>query len=218
MIDTVKEIIREDDLILFKASHGMNFSGAIDTLFGTDIGETSSMGHKEYAAEKDGDFLYYVFEYHATVKEYYGQESKVVLPEAFSGLPVEKLGKSVFKDSSTIEEAVLPDSMVRLRGYCFKNSSLKSVTFGKNLKQIGAGTFQMCKNLEEVALPEGLLLIGHKAFAECENLKEIYIPESVKRISKTAFSGSENTVILCEKDSYAERYAEKHGMQCRTAK
>lgn len=213
MFKAINKTIKEDDLILFKASHGMHFSSAIDTLFGTDIGETSALGHKEYIAKKDKNFLYYVFENHVTIKEYYGKDKKIVLPNEFNKLPIEKLGKVVFKGNKTIEEIIIPDNMVRLRGYCFKDSSLKNISFGKNLKQIGQGTFAFCFNLKKVTLPEGLLAIEYKAFAGCKNLKEVYIPSSTKKISTKAFLDSDNLVITCKKGTYAESYAKKNNLK-----
>lgn len=212
MFDVVNKTINEDDLILFKASHGMHFSSAIDTLFGTDIGETSALGHKEYLIKKDNNFLYYVFQNHVTVKEYFGKEKKVIIPNEFSDLPLEKLGKVIFKGNKNIEEITLPENMVRLRGYCFKDSSLKKITFNKNLKQIGPGTFHLCSKLEKIILPDGLLVIEYKAFANCKNLKEIYIPKSTKKISAKAFLDSNNVTINCEKGSFAEQYAKNQGI------
>lgn len=212
MFDVVNKTINEDDLILFKASHGMHFSSAIDTLFGTDIGEISALGHKEYLVKKDNKFLYHVFNDHVTIKEYFGNENKIVIPNEFSSLPVEKLGKVVFKGNKSIEEIILPNNITRLRGYCFKDSSLKRITFNKNLKQIGPGTFHLCSKLEKIVLPDGLLVIEYKAFANCKNLKEIYIPKSTQKISTKAFLDTNNVIINCEKDSFAEQYAIKQGI------
>ena len=172
MFDAVNKTIKENDLILFKASHGMHFASAIDSLFGTDIGEESALGHKEYIVEKTKDYAYRVFSDHVTLNECKKDAKKIVLPNEYKNLPIEKLGKVVFKENKKIEEITLSEYMVRLRGHCFKNSSLKKINFNNNLRAIGPGSFNSCQNLKEVTLPESLLMIEYKAFANCHNLEK----------------------------------------------
>lgn len=212
LFKTIRNVIEDGDLILFKASHGMHFSSVIDTLFGTDIGEKTALGHKEYTIKKDNQFIYTIFEDHATIKKYLGDDKKVNLPNVFENLPVEKLGKAVFKGNKAVEEVIISDNIVRLRNYCFKECFLKNINFSENLKQIGVGSFSSCSQLEKVVLPEGLLVIESKAFSDCENLREVYIPESVEKISTKAFWNSKNVAICCKKGSYAESYAQKQGI------
>lgn len=218
LLKTITKTIKEDDLILFKASHGMHFSSIIDSLFGTEIGEVSSLGHKEYNIETKDDYIYYLYDHHATIKEYIGKEKIVKLPEKINNLPVEKLGKSVFKDNQVIQEITLSKSIVRLRGYCFQDSSIQKINFNKNLKQIGIKAFASCSKLKQITLPEGLLVIDYKAFANCINLKEIYIPESTKKISPNAFVDSDNITILCKENSYAMNYANKNNLNYKLIK
>lgn len=212
MFDAVNKTIKENDLILFKASHGMHFASAIDSLFGTDIGEESALGHKEYIVEKTKDYAYRVFSDHVTLNECKKDAKKIVLPNEYKNLPIEKLGKVVFKENKKIEEITLSEYMVRLRGHCFKNSSLKKINFNNNLRAIGPGSFNSCQNLKEVTLPESLLMIEYKAFANCHNLEKITISKNTKKISDKAFENTNKVTIYCEKNSYAEKYAKKHNI------
>ena len=213
MIKFIQKNIKENDLILFKASHGMHFAEAIDILFGTEVGEISDLGHKEYLVKKDKNYVYNVFNNHVTIKEYLGSSKTIKLPRTFEGLPVTMLGKVVFKENKNIKEIVLPSRMIRLRGHSFKNSTLEKITFNKNLKAIGPGTFKDCQKLKEIKLPEGLLMIEYKAFMNCLNLENVYIPASVKKISNYAFLDSNKVIINCPKDSYALEYAKKHDIK-----
>lgn len=214
----VTKTIKENDLILFKASHGMHFAEAIDSLFGTEVGEVSALGHKEYLAKQDKDYLYNVFSNHVTIKEYFGNSKKIKLPNTFEGLPILMLGKVCFKENKNIEEVILADNMVRLRGHCFKNSTLKKITFNKNLKAIGPGTFNGCHNLKEINLPDSMLMIEYKAFANCDNLENIYIPPSVRKISQYAFLNSAKVIIKAKEGSYALEYAKKRGIKYKIIK
>lgn len=73
--------------------------------------------------------------------------------------------------------------------------------------------FQGCKNITEVVLQKGALNVGISAFYECESLKKVYIPESVSSISSSAFELCGDVTIYCEKDSYAQRYAQRKKMK-----
>lgn len=213
LIKELKGYIKQDDIVLFKASHGMHFSEIIDHIFGTDIGEVAFINAKKYPVLSNEKYEYYLFENHASIKKYLGNEAKIKLPNSINGLPVEMIGNAAFINNKNIEEVELPEGLIRIRNFAFKNSSLAKIKIGKNLKSVGKSAFRSCKNLEEVILPEGLLFIEYKAFAECENLKKVYIPDTVKKMSDLIFHNSKNVVIECKKDSYAEKYARKRKMK-----
>lgn len=54
--------VRPGDIVLFKASHGVNLGASMDKLFGTDLNESSAIGHKQFRIEVHGDFEFYIFE------------------------------------------------------------------------------------------------------------------------------------------------------------
>lgn len=213
LIKRIRSDIKENDLILFKASHGMHFASLIDSLFGTDIGEVSAINHSEFKHCKNNEFEYNVFDSHTTITKCLSKQQTIIIPEILENLPVEKLGKSIFKKNTKIKEITLSKNIVSLRGYCFKQSSLQKIVLNSNLKQIGPGTFNKCSNLKEIIIPEGVLLLGWKSFANCKNLKTVTIPNSVQKISKTAFLNSKHITIKCKKDSYAEEYAKMHNIK-----
>lgn len=66
-------------------------------------------------------------------------------------------------------------------------SSLESVDFPKNLKNINGYSFQYCSKLDNVVLPDGLESIGYSSFSDCRNLKTIQFPPSLKNIGTFAF-------------------------------
>ena len=65
-----------------------------------------------------------------------------------------------------------------------------SITVGNTnytVKEIGAGAFQNCNNLDTLVISSGVEIIGNNAFRECHYLKSVIIPEGVKTIGENAF-------------------------------
>ena len=74
--------------------------------------------------------------------------------------------------------------------------------------------FENKTRLQSVTLPSGIETIGWFAFSGCVALHEVAIPASVKSISYGAFLNcSSALVISCQKDSYAEKYAQSYGIE-----
>ncbi len=169
-------IRRPEDLILFKASHGVNIGTSIDRLFGTDINESSSIAHKQFRLETHGDWEYYIFETSASIKTYLGTDANIEVPASIEAevkdelretsqvktLTVEKLGKTSFRGNEYIKEVTVPEGIVRLRDGAFKGSSLEKITLPDSLLSIGDEAFADCPNLRTVSLSKTTLDIGKK--------------------------------------------------------
>ncbi len=120
-----------------------------------------------------------------------GEETVVVIPAEYEGLPVTKIqghhGTGAFADK-TFTTVIIPDTVT----------------------EIGQNTFYGCKQLTEVKLGanSGLTTIGNNAFSGCSALKAITIPKGVTTIGNAAFNNcasieaytvaSENTVYRSE--------------------
>lgn len=64
----------------------------------------------------------------------------------------------------------------------------------------------------DVFCPSGLRTIGAAAFKGCSRLSLVYLPSSVSEIADDAFSGCTQLTICCKAGSYAQTYAESHGI------
>ncbi len=138
----------------------------------------------------------------ASIKDF-GQKSfmqctslkEVTLSE---GLTV--LGGAVFRNSG-LESVHVPSSIEKWeisQGYGGGNGeaafahceSLKSVTFGDGVKEIGANAFALCKSLEEIAFGDDseLTTLDSKVFYGCENLKRIEIPDNFTSFGNDCFA------------------------------
>jgi len=76
-----------------------------------------------------------------------------------------------------VKKIVLPDSLEIINNYCFKGlSSLETIVFGNNVKQIGYEAFQNCSSLTALTLPKSLkTFVGDTAWYlhGCTSLAEI---------------------------------------------
>ena len=124
---------------------------------------------------------------------------------------ITQIGVSAF-DNCGLTEIDIPDSVVNIRGYAFRESSLQRITLSDNLEYLGVEAFDSCRSLKEieipskitainsdtfygcwalesVKLPDGLLKIGIRAFSQCSSLADINIPEGVKFDGMFPFNG-----------------------------
>lgn len=70
----------------------------------------------------------------------------------------------------------------------YRNENITSVTFGKNIKTIGAHSFYMCSGLTGMlTIPEGVTSIGNFGFGDCTGLTGVSIPKSLTSIGEDAF-------------------------------
>ena len=85
-------------------------------------------------------------------------------------------------------------------GACFGQAeTLKKVTMGNTVTQIGASLFSGCTNLTSIKISNSVTTIGDKAFANCPKLHSITIGTGVQSISNSVLFGSspEKVIWLC---------------------
>ena len=143
--------------------------------------------------------------------------AEIQIPEGVS-----TIGSCAFKDCTNISSIIFPDSVKRIGskdGYILFGSvfegctKLESIELSAHLQFIPDCAFRECISLKSVVLPNGIEEIGGFAFSGCKELKTIIIPASVQFISPDwAFSGCPILVIQTPTGSYAEQYANEHGI------
>ena len=72
-------------------------------------------------------------------------------------------------------------------GLFYNCTSLKTVNWGANVREIGNVAFLNCTALTDVTLPESVDTIGKHAFCGCSTLKTLVVSGSVKSIGVRAF-------------------------------
>lgn len=72
----------------------------------------------------------------------------------------------------------------------FRETSIRFVIFGANVRSIGDEAFSECLDLVQAVFPKGLESIGPLAFANCERLQAAELPDTLKQIGGGAFAGT----------------------------
>ncbi len=142
--------------------------------------------------------LTYVKEGNAYTVTGVGEETVVVIPAEYEGLPVTKI-----------------------QGHhgtgAFAQKAFTAVTIPDTITEIGQNTFYGCRQLVtvKVGANSSLTTIGNNAFSGCSSLKEITIPKDVTTIGNMAFNNcaslesftvaSENTVYRAENGHLIDR-------------
>ena len=93
---------------------------------------------------------------------------------------------------------------------CILNSD--ALFLPRTLKTVGPNAFR-ASAASAFILPDGIRSIDAGAFADCANLKLVLIPTGVSDISDTAFDNSFGIIIVCQRGSAAEEYAQAHDMR-----
>lgn len=78
----------------------------------------------------------------------------------------------------------------------YKNVSLKRVTIGKYVKNIGNQAFYGCSHLSTLTIGTNVVTIGSQAFYGCSSLNGIILPKNVSTIGSYAFKNMKSLKTL----------------------
>jgi len=141
--DTFKSISYESRLISGVIERRTSIKTADGSIYNHGIFENEEKldNYKLYNSEDiiSDDFIIKA----GVATKYTGNKKKVVVPEG-----VTELAPCLFWDNQTIEEAILPETLVNISGDTFYNSAnLKKVNIPKNVKFMGNNPFAGCPNI-----------------------------------------------------------------------
>lgn len=132
-----------------------------------------------YALSDDGTY--------AEVLGYEGTDTKVIIADAYQGVPVKRIGVEAFcnKNLTSVE---IPDSVTSIGDYAFYAcSSMTSVVIPDSVITIGWSAFASCGSLTSVVIPDSVTSINYGMFGGCSGLTNIMIPDSVTSIGAHVF-------------------------------
>lgn len=96
---------------------------------------------------------------------------------------IEEIDTNVFAPSESLEDIVLPNSLVKIGDGAFYGcTSLKKVSVTSGVKSIGNYAFSNCTALVEVSLPNSLTFLGDCAFEDCKTIDNLRFPDSLTKI------------------------------------
>lgn len=166
-----------------------------------------------FYVESFEDFIVAFEKNQATIVEYRGSSAAVAIPPEIKGVPVVAIGVAAFAENSSLEELLLPSTIIRIEegafswceslseinlpdgltsigAYAFSITGLATLTIPDSVESIGYGAFRWCGNLQSVHLGSGLSRIEARTFSGCESLETLIIPANIQLISRDAFIGS----------------------------
>ena len=144
----------------------------------------------------------------ATITDYNGSDTAVVIPDKIRGTRVVAIAIGAFDDKAKEITSIVINSTYsnfEIEEKAFeKLTALTKVVLPSGLKEIPDECFSGCSALKEVYMPSTLTAIGEKAFYECTSLvfsyssqsygedvseSVFYLPESLLEIGNSAFYG-----------------------------
>lgn len=137
--------------------------------------------------------------------------SCIAVPEG-----VVSIGSHAFENCNSIEDIILPESIIRIEDNAFWSCTAKCINIPKNTRYIGKQAFLSCVKIVSVNIPAGIEAIEESTFSCCFALEKVTIPNSVVRIALNAFQGCSKITIYTPAGSYAEAFAKENGISCIT--
>ena len=128
----------------------------------------------------------------------YCEDTDLVIPATYRGLPVTAIGSNAFESVRSFKSVSIPASVTTIGEKAFAHCGVTSVTFATNsqLTTVDMYAFFSSSSLQSIALPDGVTTIGEAAFNGCNNITSISIPDSITTIENRAldFDSSAFTV------------------------
>lgn len=140
-----------------------------------------------------------------------------------------------FSDCDYLKKIVVTDSVKTIGTGAFAYSDqLESITLSNSITEISARLVEDCVKLKFFVIPDQVTKIGENAFYGCNDLTSVKMPNNIEEIDALAFYNcnkltridiinnqcmirdemdvfDESTVIYCNQDSTAMKYALKYG-------
>lgn len=123
-----------------------------------------------------GDFIYSVnADNTATLEEYTGSATSLLIPSQIAGHTVTTLGSDFLYGNYGVENVVVPDTVTTIADWAFCHSEIESVTLGNNVNYIGYCAFYNCDYLTSITIPASITKIEECGIGGCMQLGNITV-------------------------------------------
>ena len=114
-----------------------------------------------------------VYIYIADERTYYGSNGVHIIPGS-KHLIVKDFGSSIGETTKEITELFIPDGVIALNVFSFKNCvGLTSIIIPNSVEKISAYAFENCRNLETIDVGCNVSNVDVSAFVNCPNITRI---------------------------------------------
>ena len=99
----------------------------------------------------------------------------------------------IYNNRATLQTVTVEEGVVGLGGNAFAMTNITSITLPDSLREIGAGCFNACRQLQGIVIPDGVTVIDRSAFNNCVNMSsELDLPSSLTTLGSQAFRNCSN--------------------------
>lgn len=115
------------------------------------------------------------------------EDSVVIIPAEYEGLPVTAMTEEAFKGCLSITGITIPGSIKVIPDSGFDEcKNLTSIIMLEGVTHIGKYAFGDCDSLTSITIPNTVTTIGFNAFVSCDIITRIDIPDSVTNLADGA--------------------------------
>lgn len=215
LADAAEKLARETkpgDAILFKGIFRLPFFSIIDRAFGTSY-TIYNPNFKGIAFKENGFLLNYYAEFDGcNILRRLRTETEIKIPTLVNDYPIFRIGRGVFADDTTIKTIDFGRTLRNIGKEAFRNcTGLHSLDVPANVIHIESEAFEGCKNLRKIVL-RGVEHIEAGAFRGCTSLALVSLPKTCQTIEVGAFDNCPHLVLQVHAGSYGYQYAVEHNI------
>ena len=131
---------------------------------------------------------------------------ELVLPDS-----VIKIGAQAFVNSE-VKRIILPASVRVIAFEAFSDTYIEQINIPYGVERISKHAFYNCSALQEIEIPKTVSFIDSQSFASCSVLNKVVIPAEVKYIAGDAFNNSDKLTVHCYEDTTAYYFATENNI------
>jgi len=137
--------------------------------------------------ENKGDWEYTL---NGKITKYNGTSENIVIPNYIDGVRIKEIANYLFQENETIKTIKISEGIENIGYAAFDKTKITDMVIPNSIIEMGSCAFQRCSSLEKVTFGSNIKRIGAYAFFSCTNLKErLDLPDTIEEIGFGAFWG-----------------------------